>query len=177
MKELQNLVGVNPKVGALGEFMLKSEANTSAGSIDYLNKFEVIKDLLLDLKIDVADIGSDDYEKLCPLLMNAILLQNTKIEMAPRSVYVDEAEYIDMNPLDPDESRRLDDLFLGFKDIETLDQVEMIDRYRYPSTFTRMPRLERLVLATVLITAAQSKSFEPLPFWVKLVDNNGNQED
>lgn len=169
---LRNLVDSNPAIGALLEHMVQSESSTKTDTTEYLNKFEVVKDVLRKLNIDIENVQHDSFEKLCPLLMNAILIQSSKLDKAAVEDWHSEETYIDLTTSDPIENRKIEDCFAKYDYLKDLDPTELKSRFMYISSFN-MGRLERLVLAKSLVDVALEKQFTPLPLWVKYLDSNG----
>lgn len=170
---LKNLVEQNPSIGTLIEHMIQSESSTKTETTEYLNKYEVVKDVLLKLGIDATKIPHDSYEDLCPILMNAILIQSSKLDKNTIDEFENEFYYIDLTTSDPVESRKIDDCFAKYSYLKDLDPVELKSRFMYVSSFNNLDRVEKLVLAKSLVDVSLEKQFTPLPLWVKYLDNNG----
>lgn len=172
-KSLQKLIDSNPEVGSLVQYMIASESANETTTTQYINKFEVVKDILDKLKIDYGSLDYDDYEELCPILMSAILAQSTMIEKQNLEDFDNDIVFIDLNSLIPEESAEIDAVFAKFDYVKNQDIQELRSNFMYRSTFSSMPRLDRLVLCKILIDISIERDFEPLPIWVKYLDTNG----
>lgn len=172
---IERLANRNPRVAGLLQTMLASESAKTADSIEYLNKFENIRETLSDLGI-VLDIEPTAHKELAPALIDAILIladTNRRLKLARANDDEVEIEYLDLNTTDATLSRRIDDIISGYEELHFENPNDLLTDYNSMEVFLQLPRLNRLILATKLCRIAQDKSFTPSSVWVTLLDKNG----
>jgi hypothetical protein len=152
-------------------------SSSSANSIEYQNKVQVILEILEKRNMDISSIDLSNTDILLEIVMGAVISMDQELEI--KRLNPPDLD-LGINPFDSDDTHL--SLEIERKEIEFKSKLDILKHHEVKGLFSsslywsNLQKIDRWIQSNILLEHASANEYEPNSAWIQMAESYGKKQ-